>query len=261
MSLEAGACQIVRNPDRCSDLNPDLLAFYVVQSGAIQINQDGRTTTLRPGDATLCVGDRPFSLLATQTHRVLAFKVDRKFMTVPASLENSTAFNLSHLSPIGASVSHLIQNIWSQLPKLDSTDARRLIRNLVDLTETTVGLGSRDTLDRTDIAREANLRRIRHFVECNIGRSDLTPSLIAAHLKLSSRYINKILNSEGTSLARYIWHLRVQEAARRLADPRRVRQTVSIIAYGLGFKSLSHFSDLFRRTFGLSPTEYRSLHR
>ena len=108
--------------------------------------------------------------------------------------------------------------------------------------------------------REANVRRIRQFIDCNLGRDDLTAARVAVELNLSPRYINKVLAAEGTSLIRHLWHRRITMAAEQLREPRLARRSISAIAFSLGFKNLSHFSDLFRRTYGVSPTEYRGQH-
>lgn len=260
MQLHAGPCSILRDPDRSNDDEPDLLAFYMVQAGTLQVEQDGRVALLRPGEATLCVGDRPYRLTANDRHEVLTFKVRRQFLSTPVSLEGGTARNLVTTTVFGRSVAQLMQGIWSQLPNLDNATSHRLVRNLVDLTEVALALEADDPLDPSGPAREANVRRIRQFIDCNLGRDDLTAARVAIELNLSPRYINKVLAAEGTSLIRHLWHRRITMAAEQLREPRLARRSISAIAFSLGFKNLSHFSDLFRRTYGVSPTEYRGQH-
>lgn len=57
---------------------------------------------------------------------------------------------------------------------------------------------------------------------------------------------------------RYLLSLRLALALDRLLD-RSVG--LSAIAYSLGFSSHSHFTTLFRRAFGLSPSELGPAHR
>jgi AraC-like DNA-binding protein len=37
--------------------------------------------------------------------------------------------------------------------------------------------------------------------------------------------------------------------------------SISKVAYGMGFKSLAHFSRKFKAVFNVSPSEYRSMSR
>lgn len=55
--------------------------------------------------------------------------------------------------------------------------------------------------------------------------------------------------------ARYIMKKRVEIAARKLLVS---DDSVSDIAYDCGFKDLSHFSKLFKATYGVAPSHYRS---
>lgn len=61
--------------------------------------------------------------------------------------------------------------------------------------------------------RRLALMRVKDTVERNIGNSDLTPATIAAELERYPRYINQLLEAEGTSLSRYIWGRRLDRCA------------------------------------------------
>ena len=50
---------------------------------------------------------------------------------------------------------------------------------------------------------------------------------------------------------------RLERGARLLAEG---SGTVSEVAYGVGFKSLSHFSRRFSKKYNQSPSDYRTLH-
>ena len=106
--------------------------------------------------------------------------------------------------------------------------------------------------------RSLALMRVKQVVEQNVHDSDLTPAAIAAELKLSPRYINQLLEAEGTSLSRYIWARRLDRAAEQLKDPALRTRGVSQIAMDNGFNDLSHFSKAFRSKFGLAPRDYRN---
>lgn len=55
----------------------------------------------------------------------------------------------------------------------------------------------------------------------------------------------------------FLYSNRVQEAARRLADPVEHKLPILTIAMDSGFHSLSSFSKAFNRTYQLMPTAYR----
>lgn len=74
---------------------------------------------------------------------------------------------------------------------------------------------------------------------------------LAAHVALSPAYLQRLFKSEtGTSLRRYRLWARMHRVAEEVADG----SDLTAAAMAAGFASPSHFSDAFRRMFGLSPT-------
>ncbi len=62
----------------------------------------------------------------------------------------------------------------------------------------------------------------------------------------------------GTTIHRYLTHLRLQQALGRLADG---APDLTSLAFDLGFSSHSHFTSVFRKHLGMSPDEVRRASR
>lgn len=78
---------------------------------------------------------------------------------------------------------------------------------------------------------------------------------IASELYLSPRYLSDLLKQETGKTAIELIHIYlINEAKNRLKGE---TQSVSEIAYGLGFENLPYFSRLFKKEVGLSPTEFK----
>jgi AraC-like DNA-binding protein len=129
------------------------------------------------------------------------------------------------------------------------------------MTETTLGLFILEEEQTTLSARKATLRRIKQFIETNISNDELGPFYVSQAFNLSTRYIGRLFNEEGTALSRFIWETRLRLAAKRLLDPMYAQYSISTIAYLHGFKSQSHFSTSFREKYRCSPSEYRSVEK
>ncbi|MCU7616627.1 helix-turn-helix transcriptional regulator [Chryseobacterium sp. PBS4-4] len=79
----------------------------------------------------------------------------------------------------------------------------------------------------------------------------------ADELNLSSNYFGDLIKKEtGKSAQEYIQAKVIDVAKERIFD---VDQSISQIAYQLGFKYPQHFTRLFKQKVGVSPLEYRSL--
>ncbi len=88
-----------------------------------------------------------------------------------------------------------------------------------------------------------------HYME------DLTLNSLAARLNYSLPYISKRFKDEmGESFIHYLQSYRVTQASRLLAQTER---TLSEITEMVGYRDVKFFSDLFRRTTGISPSSYR----
>jgi len=101
---------------------------------------------------------------------------------------------------------------------------------------------------------KSQVARISDYVEAHIG-SDLRVSQLAALVDLSPQHFSRLFKvSVGMTPHRYIMRRRV-EAAQRLL---RTDATIADIAYVLGFSSQAHFTQVFRRQVGATPSHLRS---
>jgi AraC-like DNA-binding protein len=69
-----------------------------------------------------------------------------------------------------------------------------------------------------------------------------------------SHLYRRVQAVRGVSPQELVRKTRLQAAAEMLA---RGEGNVTEVAYGVGFKSFGHFSDSFRRHFGLSPSQWQ----
>ncbi len=89
----------------------------------------------------------------------------------------------------------------------------------------------------------------------NIGLPSV--GYMADQLHLSANYFGDLIKREtGKSAQEYI-HLKIMDLAKnRILDS---SKTVNEIAYELGFKYPQHFTRMFKKSVGVSPSEYRNL--
>lgn len=98
-------------------------------------------------------------------------------------------------------------------------------------------------------------RAIQH-IRGNLGAPDLSPDTMCRALNVSRPHLYRAFKDKG-GVARTILDQRLRLAFRELADPANREETIGSIAFRCGFASDSHFTRLFRQTFGLRPTEAR----
>jgi AraC family transcriptional regulator len=97
------------------------------------------------------------------------------------------------------------------------------------------------------------IRRAKEFLHAH-GFERVTLSRIAEAVGVSPVYLsNAFARTEGVPLYQYQLYLRLIRSLQELRDC----DDITELALNLGFSSHSHFGAAFRRTFGLSPSDYR----
>ncbi len=101
--------------------------------------------------------------------------------------------------------------------------------------------------------KDAVLRAVR-FVELHYAEN-ITLAQVAKHVYLSPSYLSTLFKKAmGLSFNEYLRGVRIDEAKRRLACS---WDSVTEVAYAVGFDSQSYFSKVFHQSVGVSPTDYQ----
>ena len=153
--------------------------------------------------------------------------------------------------------------ILEREPALAGEDLQRLAASHVhDLVALALGA----TPDAAEIARTrgvraARLHVARTFVMQHIGWDSLSAASVAAHLGVTPRYVHMLFEAAGPSFSEFVLAERLARAHRMLNAPRHAADTISAIAYAVGFGDLSHFNRSFRRRYGCTPSDVRDASR
>ncbi|SOE99414.1 AraC-type DNA-binding protein [Burkholderia sp. OK233] len=103
-------------------------------------------------------------------------------------------------------------------------------------------------------ARAAMFGQARRYVQAHLHEAELSPESVLNALRLPRQTLYRLFQHEG-GLGAYIRHLRLRHAADRLAH--NPHETVTYIAFELGFKSGTDFTRAFRRAYGMPPQDFR----
>lgn len=98
--------------------------------------------------------------------------------------------------------------------------------------------------------------RVRRIVDENLGNAALGPELICRQSGMSRSQLYRIFELDG-GVARFILSRRLKKAYAELADPWNAN-SISSVAYAIGFEDASQFSRSFRREFGITPSDVRN---
>ncbi len=103
------------------------------------------------------------------------------------------------------------------------------------------------------------LAQVQTVIEAHLGEDSFGVDDLARALGLSRATLYRRLKGlMDQSLMDWTWELRLEQAAILLSQG---VGSVSEVAYGVGFKSIAHFSNRFHDHFGMSPSAYGLAHR
>lgn len=96
---------------------------------------------------------------------------------------------------------------------------------------------------------------IREYISKNYSRETLSVKDISDHVFLSTSYVCTLFKNEtGQTLNQYITEYRITKAKQLLRDP---RYKITDIAVRVGYSDSNYFGKSFKKSVGLSPSEYR----
>jgi AraC-like DNA-binding protein len=115
-----------------------------------------------------------------------------------------------------------------------------------------------NSIDQTlneEIMENTFLKKARKIVEKNLTNYDFKVSDFHDQLNMShSNLHRKLKQLVGLSANEFIHYVRLEKAKKMLCQ---TDEPVSNIAFDTGYKDPGHFSRVFKKEFGLSPSEYR----
>ncbi|MDB5517147.1 MAG: hypothetical protein JWQ17_3905 [Tardiphaga sp.] len=241
-----------------ADTRGDYIIGTMLNGASSLIRQEGREAVRGTGQAMLYTNAAP---IAAQHDTAVAFRG----VTVPGALLAERVPNFENLAVRPLEASPALRHLERYLAILIDSDVSADVvlednvgTHLVDLVALALGAsGDSGELASMRGLRAARLQDAIANIKAGFADPSFSPSELAGKLRLSSRYIQELLQETGSSFTERVTELRLQKARNMLCDQRYNRLKISDIAYACGFNEASYFNRCFRRRFGASPTQYR----
>jgi AraC-like DNA-binding protein len=256
------AHSVRRTPKLIRRADPDVFKLGCLVRGGATITQDGRRVGFGVGDLVLYDTSRPYlAEFAPEVpvSQLLLLRFPRSLLPLPGrELRRLSAVRIPGDRGIGALSSQFLLQLARHFDELSPSDTARLATLTLDVLTAALA----DALDARavvppDTRRRALLARIQAFVWEHLGDAHLTPDAIAAAHHISLRYLHKLFQQDGDTVAGWVRARRLERCRRDLADPHLASRPINAIAARWGFTSPAHFSQAFRAAYGLPPSQFR----
>jgi AraC-like DNA-binding protein len=241
----------------------DDLILGIARNGAPIVSHRSREATGDTGDAILMSTAEPRESLYPSLVRFLSLRLPRKALT---PLVSSPEDALMRPVPRDLEALRLLTHYVEALSRTHPLATRELqcvvVTHVYDLAALVIGA----TRDGTALAvsrglRAARLTAIKADISANLDDPDLTLAAVAARQHLSPRSLQRLFADKDTSFSEFVLDARLAYAHRLLTNPRGDGHPISSIALEAGFGDLSYFNRAFRRRYGATPSEIRTVAR
>jgi AraC-like DNA-binding protein len=258
--VEASAHTVERTQKLAANTEGSIYKLSMMAAGEGLIVQDKREAVLGPGDFAIYDCSRPYTMVGHDDFRMLVCMLPRDIVGIsPDRLSRITATRMPGRSGIAWAMAPFLTRI-AVLATRDETlpDEPQVVQSVIELVESLCGSVISSDRARAVPPRSQLMLQIRAYVDAHLGDPQLNPAQIANAHYISKRYLYKILESEETTVSRWIRDRRLERCRADLADPARRDETVTSIGARWGITDSGHLSRIFHETFGCTPTDYRA---
>ncbi len=258
-TIEADACEAQQFVHRENADHRGCIKVIWQTSGRIEVEQDGKSFRLGPGQVGVCDTARPYRMRiagrAGAAVLLLPYDAFPGWAQIgPEICGRSIDQSIATRAALAAlnSLNGLPADVVAEQGGPVLTAVKWMLSNSLRASDPAAaeGLGGCATL----IAKAR-----RHIVE-HASNPELGPDQVASALCISRRSLFLLFKRHRMTPSRMIRDVRLDQAKRSLEDPGQAHQKMTHIAFDAGFVDHATFSRLFKAQFGVTPSEFRSQH-
>ena len=204
--------------------------FDLVVSDVMMPEMDG-ITLLRSIKSNSNISDIPVILLTSKSE--VQYRLEGLKRGADAFLAKPFAMEELHVT-----IDNLVDNVRRLRGKFSGAQEQE------DKVEHVKVKGNNDTL----------MEKIMKCVNENLSNPDFDVEMMTKEVGISRAQLHrKMKEMTGISTSEFIRNLRLEQAARLIREK---KINITQVAYSVGFNNQAHFSTVFKKHFGVTPTEY-----
>ena len=259
--IKSTALTYRRRPEQIvAQLDSHHLVTVPLQSD-LHFRHRGGTLRCRPGGFLTERGDQPYELHQPAANELLVVKLpDTALQTALPRGKVFANRSIGAETGVAGLFVDLVRALPARIETIEQSSRATVSRHLLELLALALGDGEQALESGETSVRRAHLHRIKRVIREHLFDPDLSPPLIARQCGISLRYLHKLFSDPGSSVGQWVRDQRLMAADEALRDPH-CRDTIATIAYRCGFSDQAQFSRHYRRRFGCTPRDARSLAR
>ncbi len=232
------------------------LKVVLQAKGRTVLEQNGRTTLLRPTDWTIYDTAKPHTIIIPERAEMFLLLIPRQKI-VMRNLDplDIAGRRFSGRQGVGKLIWSLIPAAFEQIPSMRESSSY----DMADMLAQIIRLAILDSFDQCLPAdsKDALRERVKLYIESHLRDTDLSISKLARVAHCTKRYLHMAFHPEKNSISEFILKLRLERCFEDLRNPACAGRSIADIAYSWGFNNSNHFSRCFKQLCGVSPRDSR----
>jgi len=251
LTVRATEQQIIHRGEKASD---PMFQLLFSRSKHFQTRVADRDFTLKQGEFVLLDNTRSYEMRTQDAHAAIDLVMPQSWLErwIPepwTAVAQPFPTTGSWGAPLGKLLTAMADEIGSAtLPRAMLADQVGALLALA-VGQRPAGSGSHRSRVR---------RRILAIIEDGYADPQLDIDQVAREAGISRRYLQSLLAEAGMTFVGCLNGVRLDRASQLLLDSARTGYRTSEIAWMCGFRDPDYFARMFRKRFGLSPTQWRT---
>lgn len=234
--------------------DPGLVKVGLQVTGHGVVTQRDRQAVLAPGDFAVYDTSEPYDLHFGEAFSMFVVMLPRDTLRIGSQeLSTVTARRFHGSQGVGASVSPFLAGLRKNLVENDLPVTPMFADAVLELL-----CAALDEEAPRRTAGSTLLIEAESLIEAHLGDPTLSTASLAGRLHVSTRYLQRLFESDGRTVAGWIRSRRLDRCHRDLGDSRLLSESIGAIAARHGLVDSSSFSKQFKDTYGMSPRAYRA---
>ncbi|MGQ4618873.1 AraC-like ligand-binding domain-containing protein [Nocardia sp. R7R-8] len=236
--------------------DPGLIKLGMQVKGRGVVHQSGRTAVLMPGDFAIYDTAKPYRLEFDGPFTMFVVMFPRaEIRASERDLAAGVARGMHSEQGIGGVVSPFLRGLRRSLVDDAVRDSPLLESAVFDLASAVLEDSNSDDKRHSG---DVLLASAKSFIDAHLSNIELNTRMIADRHHISPRYLQRLFEEDGATVAGWIRRRRLERCRHDLADGRLAHLSIGAICARHGLADSSHFSKIFKEEFGVPPREYRN---